>query len=155
MPGGRGNRKAPSAGAQPGAKRPTIGRAQKALDAVKHEPISWGLKRVDLNGDWGWSKLEAEHVEDLLQELVRLEGETLHTLLKSAKTKDIPTDHMRRGAKDRLVTLRLEERDHLWELRLESKRRAWGLVEGSVFQFLWWDPDENACNPPPKGTKRR
>jgi hypothetical protein len=147
-------RKRPGVDVQPGAKRPTTGSAV-TVDAIKHEPLTWGLKRVDFNGDWGWLQLEGRDVADLHRELAAMEGETLHDLLRRSKTKGIPAEHMRQGAKDRLATLRLEERDTLWELRLNSKRRAWGLVEGSVFHFLWWDPDETACNPPPKGTKRR
>ena len=147
-------RKRPSVGVQPRAKRPTTG-SVVTVDAIKHEPLTWGLKRVDFDGDWGWLQLEACDIADLHSELATMEGETLHDLLRRRKTKDIPAEHMCRGAQDRLAKLRLEERDTLWELRLKSKRRAWGLVEGSVFHFLWWDPHETACEAPPKGTKRR
>jgi len=152
--GGRGGAKQPVAGAaQQRGKQPTTGAL--APDAIKHEPITWGLKRVDFHGDWGWLQLDPEQVAALHRELIDLEGATLHELLRSKKTKDIPSEHMCREAKKRLGTLRLEERDVLWELRLNGKRRAWGLVEGAVFQFLWWDPGETACEPPPKGERRR
>jgi hypothetical protein len=117
--------------------------------------MSWGLARVDLWGQWGWLKLDPEHVSELHGELVDLEGETLHDLLKGEEIKDIPAKHLRRAARERLEHLGLEEHDTLWELRLKGKRRAWGLVERSVFHFLWWDPEETACNPPPKRQRRR
>jgi hypothetical protein len=147
--------KQPLAVASRGAKQPSMGDARPPDDAVKHVPISWGLKRVDLRGRWGWLLLEPEQVADLHRELAELEGATLHQLTTRRRVKDIPSDHMCTDAKARLGTLRLEERDTLWELRLDGKRRAWGLVEGSVFNLLWWDPDETACNPPPKGQRRR
>jgi hypothetical protein len=129
---------------------------QKEPDDVhKNDPISWGLGRVDFHGAWGWLKLDREHLDELHQELVKLEGKTLHKLLQTKKVKDIPTVHMKREAQQRLKDIDLEEHDTVWELRLPGKRRAWGLVERSVFQFLWWDPLETACNPPPKGTRRR
>lgn len=135
-----------------GAKKPG---AKDTPDVIKHEPLSWGLERVDFGGTWGWRGLDAKHIDELHRELVKREGETLERLLKAKEVKDIPAVHMKREAKERLQKLGLEERDTLWELRLPSKRRAWGLMDGAVFQFLWWDPDETACNPPPKGSKRR
>jgi hypothetical protein len=117
--------------------------------------MSWGLARMDFEGDWSWLKLDPTHIAELHRELVGLEGETLHDLLKAQEIKDIPAEHLRRGAKERLEHLHLEEHDTFWELRLRGKRRAWGLVEGSVFHFLWWDPKETVSNPPPRGKRRR
>lgn len=124
-------------------------------DVVKHAPLVWGLERVDFEGEWGWLNLDRDDIHGLHRELVKLEGETLEELLKTQRIKDIPAQHMVRGARARLELLGLHERDTLWELRLRGKRRAWGLVEGAVFYFLWWDPRETACNPPPRGTRRR
>jgi|HubBroStandDraft_2_1064218.scaffolds.fasta_scaffold96684_2 hypothetical protein len=129
--------------------------ARDTPDVIKHLPVAWGLIHLDLDGRWGWRKLDEAHVDELHRELVKLEGKTLDKLLRSKEIKEIPTAHMRREAKERLSKLGLEERDALWELRLPGKRRAWGLMEGSIFHFLWWDPDETACGPPDRGERRR
>lgn len=124
-------------------------------DVLKHEPLSWGLKRLDLNCEWSWRKLDGQHIDRVHDELVSLEGRTLSDLLRERKVKDIPVAHLKPGPSTRLKQLRLEEAEVLWELRLPNKWRAWGLVERAVFYFLWWDEDEEVCNPPPKGQKRR
>lgn len=148
-----GAKKQAAMAASPGrAKSPG---AKDTPDVSKNEPMSWGLGRMDFGGKWGWNNLDADHVDELHRELVKREGKTLHHLLRTEEVKEIPALHMKREAQDRLKGRGLEERDTLWELRLPGKRRAWGLMDGSVFQFLWWDPEETACNPPPKGTKRR
>ncbi len=124
-------------------------------DVRKHEPLSWGLKRLDLACDWSWRNLDGQHIEQVHDELVSLEGRTLSELLRERKVKDIPVGHLKPAPSARLKQLRLEEAEVLWELRLPNKWRAWGLVEKAVFYFLWWDEDEAVCNPPPKGQRRR
>jgi hypothetical protein len=148
----RAKKQAAMAASPDRAKRPGV---RDTPDVIKHVPLTWGLVHLDLDGWWGWRKLDEAHVDELHRELVKLEGETLDKLLRSKEIKEIPTAHMRREAKERLSERGLEERDALWELRLPGKRRAWGLMEGAIFNFLWWDPDETACNPPPKGERRR
>lgn len=144
----------PRASAVPeGRKDPTTG--SRDPEAIKHKPISWGLKQVDLDGEWSWRKVDSEHLQSLHEQLAELEGKPLWHLLRSNKVKDIPARHLRRKAQSRLKEIGLEERDTLWELRLLNKWRAWGLVNGSVFHFLWWDEFETVCNPPPKGKRRR
>lgn len=135
-----------------GSKRPGI---ESTPDVVRHEPMTWGLGLVDFGGEWGWRKLDPDDIERLHEELVELEGETLHDLRKTEKVKEIPAQHMVREAQQRLGLLELEEHDTLWELRLKGKRRTWGLMQGPVFCLLWWDPNETACHPPPKGKRRR
>ena len=149
MPKGTGPQRAadPARTKQPGAS--------ETPDVIKHEPVSWGLARMDLDGDWSWLKLDPGHLAQLHAELVKHEGETLYVLLQDETVKDVATRHLKIPAKNRLKEIGLEEKDTLWELRLPGKWRAWGLMERSVFHFLWWDPNETACNPPPKGERRR
>jgi hypothetical protein len=147
------------AGKQPGIAAAPKGiktpRAEFEPDVVKNEALTWALARVDFEGKWGWAKLLADEAEPLHKELSVYEGQTLHTLVKGQKIKDIPAANMCREARDRLVLLGLEEYDTLWELRLNGKRRVWGVIHGSTYYLLWWDPKETACNPPPKGKRRR
>jgi hypothetical protein len=124
-------------------------------DVVKNQPLSWALSRMDFRGDWGWSLIKPEEMPPLHKELRGLEGETLHSLLKNGRIKDIPAGHMCRKAKERLEHRGLEEHDTLWELRLEGKRRVWGFVHESVYHFLWWDPRETACGQVPRRKRRR
>jgi hypothetical protein len=136
----------------PEAKRPA---ASTDPNVLKHKPLSWGLKRLDLDCEWSWRDLDGQHIDTVHDELVSLEGRTLDELLRERKVKDIPINHLRSKPSARLKQLKLEEAEVLWELRLPNKWRAWGLVEGAVFYFLWWDEDEEVCHAPPKGQRRR
>lgn len=150
----RGSEKRPRVATTPSAVKTPVTEVTPE-DVIKHEPLSWGLGRVDFAGRWGWLDLDEAYIEELHRELVKREGRTLHNLLKTQEIKDIPTAHICAEAKARLEVLELEEHDTLWELRLPGKRRAWGLVQGSVFHFLWWDPKETVCDPPPRRQRRR
>lgn len=138
-----------------GAKKPAIG--SKDPDVLKHLPLSWGFRRLDLSADceWSWRNLDLAHIDELHRELSSVEGEELHVLLRQNRIKEIPAEHMTTTAQARLKELRLEEEDSLWEIRMPSKRRAWGTIRAATFSLLWWDMKETACNPPPKGTRRR
>jgi hypothetical protein len=138
-----------------GAKEPATG--DNDPDVLKHLPLSWGLKRLDMHApcEWSWLNLDATHLEELHRELAAVEGEKLFDLLRNERVKEIPAEHMTLPAQKRLKELRLEEEDSFWEIRMPSKRRAWGIMRGATFSLLWWDVEETACNPPPKGTRRR
>jgi hypothetical protein len=149
--GRRDGRARPGIAAEPpGVKTPGL-----AAEPVKDKPLSWRLSRVDFLGDWGWSNLAADEMATLHGELADCEGETLYNLLKAEAIKDIPTEHMVRKAKERLVDLGFEEHDTLWELRLNGKRRVWGFVHDADFYILWWDPDETACGRVSRQRNRR
>jgi hypothetical protein len=148
--------KKPQTAAQPGPGKRPVQAVPDPNDVVKDQPLTWGHRFLDLSGDWSWRKLDAAHAEKLHCILVGVEGKTLHSLLRSKKIKDIPVEHMKEKAKERLLQMGLEEAEVLYEIRLGHKKwRIWGLVEGSVFLLLWWDEFETACHRVPKGQKRR
>lgn len=141
-------------------KQPSARRTARAVpdpdEIVKHEPLTWGYRFLDLGGEWGWNKLNPAHVERLHRELLEVEGQTLHSLLCNEKVKDIPIVHMKREARERLLARGFEEAEILYEIRVGYKKwRVWGLVERAVFLLLWWDEFETACHRVPKGAKRR
>ena len=105
---------------------------------VKDKPLTWGYRFLDLAGEWSWRKLDGAHAEELHRELVAVEGKTLFSLLREERVKDIPVEHMKPKAKERLNSTGFEEAEVLYEIRLPHKWHVWGLVEGSVFLLLWW-----------------
>jgi hypothetical protein len=71
--------------------------------------------------------------------------------------KSVPVDHLCREAQDRLIELERDDTEQLWELRIPTTDswRAWGLVDGAVFYFIWWDPDHTVCRGLAKGIARQ
>jgi hypothetical protein len=112
---------------------------------------------VDFAGAWGWKKLDAANVDQLHLLMKSCEGETLATLKHSRRAKPIPVAQLCQAAQSRLPRIGLEDREKLWELRFGHKKwRAWGIVEGSTFNLVWWDPEHTVCKGTdmPKNAKR-
>jgi hypothetical protein len=123
---------APSLGKQPRAAPVP----QKAADR-----IVWRLARLDLDGEWGWRKLDVAHLERVLQQLKNFEGMSVGELFNRSGNKRIPATKICKNARDRLGEIQADDLDELWELRLTGKNRVWG----HVYHVLWWDPDHTVC----------
>jgi hypothetical protein len=95
-------------------------------------------------------------MSNLLAELTALENHPVRLLRQRRLVKDIPTEHVCHEAQERLEALGRDDYDVLDELRLPTEKwRAWGVVQGAVFYFLWWDPDHTVCTGTPAGVRRR
>jgi hypothetical protein len=113
------------------------------------------MSLIDFEGNWGWSKLADGHVTTLHELIKTCEGETLAKLKHEKRAKQIPITQLCRAAQARLPRIGLEDREKLWELRFGHRKwRAWGLVEGSVFNLVWWDPDHTVCPGVPKNIQK-
>jgi hypothetical protein len=124
-------------------KKPSTGDIDP--DAVHNRYVVWRLSHVDLGGKWGWSNLLPEHVDGLHQFLVAAEKLNLHQLATGKLMKQIPVKDIVSKAQSRLGEIERDDLSDLWELRLPNKQRAWGVLRGSIFHFLWWDPNHNVC----------
>ena len=123
-------------------KRPTVA---VDPDAQRDRALAWRFARVDLAGSWWWGELASEHVAELQQQLADLETQTVHALTNSDELKPIAVTDIAREAQQRLRDIEQEDVDELWELRLRDRRRVWGIVQGSFFYLLWWDPSHTVC----------
>jgi hypothetical protein len=109
------------------------------------ERIVWRLARMDLDGKWGWRRLDIAHLERVVQQLKGFEGMTVGELFNRSGNKPIPATNICKEARDRLVEIQADDLDELWELRLTGKNRVWGTRSGHIYQVLWWDPDHTVC----------
>ena len=142
--------KQPAVKAPPEVRKQPVHEVPDPDEVVKHEPLSWGFRFLDLGGDWGWRALDPAEAAELHKRLTEdIEGKHLFDLLRSRLIKRIPVEHLTLKARRRLNSTDLEEAEELYEIRLGwGKRRVWGLMEKAVFCSLWWDPLETACVPP-------
>jgi hypothetical protein len=146
-------RGAPSTKQAPRSKKQPSGGESDPV-AILHQPLSWHLSEVDFAGKWGWHRLAADQLSNLHKQLLDYERETLAALKRQHRARLIPTADLCSEAQKRLLTTRRDDAE-LWELRLGYGRwRAWGIVRGSIFYFLWWDPEHTVCPELPKGKRR-
>jgi hypothetical protein len=133
-------KKRPRAAFEPsGLKRPSTGGIDP--DSAADRYMAWRLSHVDMDGDWGWGNLASHHVEALHVKLVDIEALTLGELMARRGTKQVSVENLPSPAQKRLQAIRRDDVDELWELRFTGTQRIWGVIQGSIFYFLWWDPD--------------
>jgi hypothetical protein len=102
--------------------------------------VSWRFGSVDPDGPWGWHVNERLTV-DLHDFLCSMEKQTW----PMDRSKQIPVENICRGAQRRLEERGLDDAEDLVELRVTGAGRIWGIRYGSIFAFLWWDPQHEVC----------
>lgn len=135
-----------------GKRKPTSavdvrgGRRPAAVEAPSDRTtLSWRFGAADLEGPFGWHRVDLATAIYLQNKLAAFETMTWSDLINSPHNKRIPVEHLCRKAQERLLDLRQDDISELWELRLGGKQRIWGWRVGDVLHLLWWDPDHQVC----------
>ena len=105
----------------------------------------WGLSYIDLDGPWGWNRLDLSAAKAILTKVNGWATMRQSELLRPGGKQCIPLHKLSPEAQRRLEELKLDDLDGLWELRLAGKQRIWGHREGHVFYLMWWDPEHTVC----------
>lgn len=143
MSKGKKQKKQPKAGAKVAAKkRPK--RIPAGKPTSEAPTVIWGTSFVDLDGPWGWSKIEVNALAHVLKFLHNLEA-CLPVEVFGSKHKRIPLGSLCSEARKRLAELELDDFDALWELRVTGQERIWGHRDDHVFYPIWWDPLHEVC----------
>lgn len=120
----------------------------------RHERITWGLSRLDLDHPRPW--LQSEGQATLLDLLARLTEYEKATWAEVEQMKGHhPWQDLSRWEKasfDRAEELQLGESMPWFQFRLSSRGRLLGLRIGSVFHIVWWDKEHEVCLVPLKNT---
>ena len=111
----------------------------------------WAFRIVDLGGPWCWSALGGEDLRTVLQRLKELETMTWQAIANTG-SHPIEVASLAKAARDRLVEIQQDDVDQVYSLRCTGRRRIFGIREGGVLRFLWWDPDRDVCPAPLKHT---
>jgi hypothetical protein len=132
------------------AKRPVAGAEIPAGKLVSRPPepnrsqglVSWRLSTLDLDGLWGWRRLDEAALRELHDKLRGFESMTAGEVFGPNRGhKHIPIENLPHAALRRLQELQLDDEDGLCELRIRGASRVWGFRRGNVIHVLWWDPD--------------
>jgi hypothetical protein len=142
--------KRPRSDRPPPAKRPVAGAKVPPGKRVVRPPnldrsrelLAWRLSTLDIDGRWGWRRLDEAALQRLHEKLQGFETMTADELFGPRRgNKQIPVEDLPREAFRRLEQLQLDDMDGLCELRIKGDSRIWGFRRGNVINVLWWDPD--------------
>ena len=106
--------------------------------------ICWRFCHVDHDGPWGFGKVDAPMLRDILDKLAHFESMTINELFNFSSypgtdydVASLPTT----AALDRLEEIGLSDMTKIHRLRLRGERRLYGFLVGHVFHVVWWDPN--------------
>jgi len=148
----RKRRKAPrySKGLQPGDRQP---RTKENPESHNREKIAWQLRIADLDGPWGWNKLDSstwwKEIHPKLRDYESMTwGEILSASGGRARGNNshlVPIEELCKDAQRRLTELKQDDISDLFSLRLKGKARLWGIPDGRVLRVIWYDPEHEVC----------
>lgn len=128
---------------------------------IKEQPYStdketpaWQFNRCDREHDlWGWQKLPDEKQIEIIKLLCSYERMTWADLRKQVGGRGHGTNHhplpvssFTKKARDRLQELKLDDYPDLFSLRLQNTVRLYGIKDGRVLKFIWYDPYHGSKN---------
>lgn len=148
------HRKRPKAAKKPAyspASKPRGGRRPVFSEADRHNYMqmrpAWRVSRLEEVGPFGWHRITGVKIAEVSAKLKSFETMLWSAILVTAKKQNhtIPVENLSKPAKQRLVDIKLDDRDELISLRLSNRERIWGFLEGSTFHLVWWDPEHQVC----------
>ena len=107
----------------------------------------WRLSYIDLEGPFGWSRLQRPLLSDIVGKLKQIEARTWNELVVVSKKQNhaVPVRNMIPEARKRLEGLYQGGLEELVSLRLAGEQRVWvHRVEATAY-VIWWDPDHKVC----------
>lgn len=137
--------KRPRSGQPPPAKQPVASakvpvdkRVVRPPDAGRsRELLAWRLSTLDIDGPWGWRRLDEAALQRLHEKLQGFETMTADELFGPRRgNKQIPVENLPREAFHRLEQLQLDDMDGLCELRIKGDSRVWGVQTGQRDQCV-------------------
>ena len=89
-----------------------------------------------------------DFIEILNSSLCQFETMTWDAILKRSGGRNQGNNHHNievskicRDAQKRLLELKIDDIDELFSLRLSGKCRLWGVKDGQILRFLWFDKE--------------
>lgn len=109
-------------------------------------PIVWSFLLIDCCGPWGFDSICRNEFHSLITSSFKdKEGISWAKLKSDTGSHNVLISKLIKEAKERLMELRIDDRDELFSMRFTGKKRVWGIRDGNVFKVLWWDPKHEIC----------
>ena len=115
-------------------------------EKVEEKKLSWKFSIIDTDGKWTFKKIEKDYFwNKLLSTLKSLESQTVGEFIIPEHNHKIERDRLCKEAQKRLIKIKLDDCDEFYSVHINSMERLWGILEGSYFKILWWDPNHEIC----------
>lgn len=156
----KGGKKKPTANLPDRGKAPRSAlhledrRTPRAVDPANARTLSpvWAFRVVDLDGPWGWSRIDGPALATVLTRLKLYESMVWGQIDGPTGSHSVEIERLCKAAQDRLMDIQQDDASSLYSLRIAGKPRVWGILDGHVLRILWWDPEHEVCPSPKKHT---
>lgn len=104
---------------------------------------SWRVNLAQVVDPWGWHALDESGMRNIKAKLSEYEVKTWNEILvkECSRNHRIECHKLCKQAQDKLAELGLDDVEQLISLRVGARERVWGILNNSVLDLLWWDPD--------------
>lgn len=124
--------------------RPNPGATAKGDDDWYYQPFKLSLRRIDMEGLFGWDGPCAEDLVASLRRLRELEGLKWQEILGPAGKHNHRMERSRlvKEAQERLDELHLGDYEFVYSFRVTKQHRLWGVrdtTDGVTLLLLWCD----------------
>lgn len=110
------------------------------LSTISENP-AWQVGCMDIDGPWGWKKIDQEFFFQQILPKVQNFEKMKWTEILGRNNHEVKIWQIGKKAQKRLSELKLDDNEVLVSLRLTGPQRLWGIKFKSIFQILWWDPE--------------
>jgi hypothetical protein len=101
-------------------------------------------EQMDNEGPWGWNYFNSAHLQELFQKIFESQKLSWQDLRNNG-SHFVNREDLCSEAQKRLTNIQKEDLDQLFSLRIMGRKRIWGIKEGNILWFLWWDPNHEVC----------
>jgi hypothetical protein len=124
-------------------KTPRVSQCEHCGYPDSSRPV-WLLGVLDMEGRWGWSRINRGLFETVHERLRNFETMTW-TAIQQGDSHFVPCSDIIKDARDRLAEIEQDDIDDLFSLRVQGRIRVWGIRDGAALKLLWLDPEHEVC----------
>ncbi|MBF0131952.1 MAG: hypothetical protein HQL75_05125 [Magnetococcales bacterium] len=136
-------KKIPRQKTHPDRKKSSRSACSDCREWVDFSP-SWVISTLDMDGPFGWNRLEKEVFDNIIRKLQNFESMTWGEI-EGRRHHSIGKDTLSRKAQKRLEEIHMDDVDEVFSLAMGGIERIFGIRERNIFKILWWDPDHQVC----------
>ena len=142
----RGRNKRPNKKINISTEKKARGGSILEKERSEEKKLSWKFSIIDTGGEWTFKNIKKDYFWDqLLGTLKSLESQTIGEFIIPKHNHKIEKYRLCKKAQNRLIKIKLDDCDELYSVHINNIERLWGILEGSYFKILWWDPHHEIC----------
>ena len=140
------NNKKPKSIIKISSKKKARGGSILDKEKLEEKKISWKFSIIDIDGKWTFKNIEKDYFwNHLINKLKNFESQTIGEFIRPIHNHKIEKCRLCKEAQKRLIKIELDDYEEFYSVHISSIERLWGVLEGSNFNILWWDPLHEIC----------